>query len=77
MTDTNKEQLTINAYGEYWDKVKDHVNSKGWCKIIPEKNIFPGKCGMKAMTYQIKNLEPNSNYMGWSHFRPNELMVLD
>tara|TARA_R110000737_G_scaffold223945_2_gene238866 strand:- start:15 stop:230 length:216 start_codon:yes stop_codon:yes gene_type:complete len=66
-----------SAYGEHWEKVKKYVNDKGWCKIIPDENIFPGTCGMVAREYQVKSLEPNTNYMGWSHFRPKKLMCLD
>ena len=66
-----------SAYGEYWDKVKEYVNEKGWCLILPDLELTPGGCGMTASSYQVKNLEPNNNYMKWSHFRPNVLKCLD
>jgi len=37
---TAKQQAIINAYGEFWEKVKDFVDEDGWIKFSDDKEII-------------------------------------
>jgi len=55
---TPKEQAIKNAYGAYWDKVKYHVNPRGWCNF---KSLF-GEAGNSTGKLDGIELEVLNNY---------------
>lgn len=62
-----KQELIKQAYGEYWDKVKDFVNENGWCDV--------------SMYSMIKNIKPEfseiENEIGQFDMRPISLKGIE
>lgn len=62
-----KQEVIKQAYGEYWDKVKDFVNENGWCDV--------------SMYSMIKNIKPEfseiENEIGQFDIRPISLKGIE
>lgn len=63
--ETSKQKAIIEAYGEYWEQVKDFVDENGWCR---NRKI----AGFYNSLREIQN-HPNVNY--W--FRPLSLQGIE
>ena len=67
-----KQEAIKNAYGEYWEQVKDYVNENGWCDVSkyskikdiePEFSDIENKIGVFDM--RPKSLQGIENNNGW------------
>lgn len=60
-----KQEIIKKAYGEYWDKVKDHVDEDGWIHFLPhgmESFMYKKGGESKYRPKGIKGIEHNN---GW------------
>ncbi|MEL7678155.1 hypothetical protein [Elizabethkingia meningoseptica] len=61
--ETPKEQAIKAAYGEYWDKVKDHIDDDGWFNNI-EHDFYFSEWGNSSieLEYEGSFCRPKSLY---------------
>ena len=70
---TPKQQAIINAYGEYWDMIKDEIDGNGWCMkfnhpLHKEINNFYGVDTFAygfGTAWRPKSLKGIDNNNGW------------
>jgi hypothetical protein len=74
---TAKQQAIINAYGEYWEQVKEYVDENGWVN----SKIWLGDIGNTVIHLKLKgiNIECKNNYSSTQCyiFRPKQLVGLE
>lgn len=71
----NKQQAIQEAYGEYWETVKDFVTSQGWCKAF--WNLFEVLDGItnpksEGTLWRPKSLQGIENNNGWIKIESEE-----
>ncbi len=65
---TPKEQKIKEAYGEYWDIVKDYTDENGWCDFTFTKDtniLIPIEMDFKFPKGRPINLKGIANNNGW------------
>lgn len=68
---TKKQQCIKDAYGEYWEQVKDYVDEYGWLKYGDLRNE---DLGIKDSELEWSNLSHNINN---ENYRPKSLQGIE
>jgi len=64
---TAKEHKIKDAYGEYWETIKDFVDENGWCYLFPtiKGELEFENTGRDNVCYRPKSLQGIENNNGW------------